>query len=85
MDLLGQNAPSAFSSLASCVLHNVLQRYLIKCIKLDVTESLSLQPEQILSQLASSLHKDRLVFLRSLDMWSLHFTVGAWFTLICWM
>ena len=72
----------ASSLLASCVLLNVLQKYLIKWIKLDLTESLSLQPEQILLQLACSLHKDRLVFLRSLDIWSLHVTVGAWFTLL---
>ena len=45
-------------------------------------ESFSLNPKENLLQLASFLKRDRLVYLRSLDMWSLRVLVCAqWFTL----
>ena len=73
-----RNAPTASSSL---ILQFVLLG-LINWSEVSVLESLGLQLVEILLQLAFSLNTDRLVNLRSLDMWSLRVLEGAWFTLM---
>jgi len=45
-------------------------------------EYLRLELRKVPLLLASSLHRDLLVYVRSLDMWSLRVFVGAWFTLM---
>ena len=77
-DLLGRNAPTASSSL----IPQFVLLGLINWSEVSVLESLGLQLVEILLQLAFSLNTDRLVYLRSLDMWSLRVLEGAWFTLM---